>query len=114
MKENRVYKMAIDELMNEAYDMQEDYSNETIASTVQRIVAELNNAKGDDVEVDLEGATVKVRNAKHWSFISVSVGEFTGLSESVAEITDLSMPIDEDGVKKIIEMINEAWYQAVS
>lgn len=114
MKENRVYKMAIDELNNNAYDMQEEFSNEEIAETVKEIVTRLNEADGDDVEVELNGSQIKVRNAQHWSFISFSTGEYTGLSESVSELTDLSEPIDEYEVRKIIEMINEAWYQAVA
>ena len=114
MKENRVYKMAIEELKNEAYDMQDEFSNEEIAETVKNIVARLNEAEGDDIEVELNRNQIKVRNSRHWSFISFSTGEYTGLSESVAEITDLSLPIDNDGVRKIIEMMNEAWYQAVA
>lgn len=114
MKENRVYKMAIYELMNEAYDMQEDFSNEEIAETVKEIVAQLNKADSDDIEVELNGNQIKVRNGLHWSFISFSTGEYTGLSESAAEITDLSRPIEDYEVKRIIEMMNEAYYQAVA
>ena len=112
--ENRVYNMAIEELNNNAYDMQEDYSNEDIAAVVKDIVKKLNTSNSKCVEVELSGNPIKVRNNEHWSFVSFSVGESTGLSQSIAEITDLSRPINQDEVKNLIEMINEAYYQAVA
>ncbi len=114
MKQNRVYQMAIEELENNAYDMQEDYQNDQIATVIKDIVKELNLAKGNDVNIDFFGSRIKVRNSQYWSFVSFSVGEYTGLSESIAEITDISRPIEQDEVKTLIEMLNEAWYQAVS
>ncbi len=114
MAQNRVYKMAIEELNNNAYDMQEEYTNEEIAELVKQIVAELNKSATDCVEVNYLGNQIKVRNTLHWSFVSYSTGDYTGLSESVAEITDLSRPIEEYEIKNLIEMINEAWYQAVA
>lgn len=112
--EDKVYKMAMELLSNEAYDMQEAFSNNEIAETVMNIVERLNENRNDDIEVDLKGNQIKVRNVQHWSFVSFSTDECTGLSESVAEIVDLSKPIDNEEVTKIIEMMNEAWYASVS
>ena len=114
MKENRVYQMAIEVLNNEAYDMQEDYTNDEIAEAVKDIVSKLNRAKTDSVEIEMSGNMIKVHNGLHWSFVSFSTGEFTGLSESIAEITDLSRPINDDEVKGLIEMMNEAYYRAIA
>ena len=114
MKDNRVYKMAIEELENNAYDMQEEFQNDEIAGVIKEIVKRLNHSEGDDVEVDFNGNKIKVRNSQHWSFVSFSAEYETGLSQSIAEITDISRPIEQDEVKTLIEMLNEAWYQAVA
>ena len=37
MAQNRVYNMAIEALENECFDMQDEFKNEQIAETVQRI-----------------------------------------------------------------------------
>jgi len=113
MKE-KVRKMVMELLNDECYDMQDEFTDEEIAEAVGEIVAKFNGNRRQVVHVSLCGNMIKVRNAKHWSFVSFSTGEFTGLSESEAEIIDLSKPIDADGVKNLVEMINAAWYAAVS
>lgn len=110
---NRVYAMAVELLNNEAYDIQEDYSNEEIAEVTKDIIAKLNTGS-DVVQAELYGNLIKVRNGKHGSFVSFSTGEYTGLSESKASIRDLTKYADADEIKNLIEMINEAYYQAVA
>jgi len=113
MAQNRVYNMAIEALENECFDMQDEFNNEQIAELVQTLISKLYacNCKAQQaVEVEYGHYTIKVRNARQNSFVSVSMGDCTGVAHSLAYITMTTRPITQDEVKELVDMINEAWY----
>lgn len=115
MKPNRVYKMAIEVLEGDCYDMQDDFSNEEIAACVQKIVAAINKACTHIQRVDQRLGIFQVRvcNASveaGGSWISMSNASKIVVSKSLAHIVDITKPCDVDEVKTLIDMLNEAWF----
>lgn len=116
MKPNEIYKMAIEVLEEDWYDMQDDFSNEEIATCVQKIVAGINNACTHIQRVDqrLGAFQIRVCNARAnsgGSWISMSSTDKTVVSRSLAHIIDIDKPCcDIDDIKTLIEMLNEAWF----
>ena len=112
---NRVYDMAMEILQEEAYAMQESYSNEQIAECVQKIVGRLNRQSGkysQTITADLGLLQLKVKNAssrKGGSFLSMSDDVATGVSKSLSEIIDVSVVCTKGEVKEIVEMMDEAF-----
>lgn len=113
---NRVYEMAMEILKDDAYAMQESYSNEQIAECVQKIVGRLNRQRGkysQTITADLGLLQLKVKNASSrngGSFVSVSDETATYVSKSLSEIIDVSVVCTEDEVKGLIEMMDEAFF----
>ena len=116
MKKDKVYQIAYEYAQNECLDMQDEklgFANEQIAELVQTLVSKLYacNCKAQQaVEVEYGQYTIKVRNARQNSFVSVSTGDCTGVAHSLAYITMTTRPITQDEVKELVDMINEAWY----
>lgn len=112
---NRVYDMAMEILQEEAYAMQESYSNEQIAECVQKIVGRLNRQSGkysQTITADLGLLQLKVKNASSrngGSFLSMSDDVATGVSKSLSEIIDVSVVCTKGEVKEIVEMMDEAF-----
>lgn len=105
MAQNKVYQIAYKYAQNECLDMQDEkegFTNEQIAEMVQSIVAKLYacNCKAQQaVEVEYGHYTIKVRNARQNSFVSVSTGDCTGVAHSLAYITMTTRPITQDAVE---------------
>lgn len=113
MAQNRVYKMAIAELENDIYDMQEELTNEVIATTCQNIMRKLNTQGGvkqQTIVTQLGTYDVKVFNADRNSWLSLSNSEATAVSRTLTSITDISRAVKQDEVRDLISMLNEAWY----
>lgn len=112
----RVYQIALEHAQNECLDMQDEkngFTNEQIAELTQQLVRKLYRVKTTmpvTVELKYGDYSIKARSARQGSFISVSDGNATGVSHSLAQITLPIRLITEDEVKEIISMINEAWY----
>lgn len=116
MKKDKVYQIAYEYAQNECLDMQDEkegFTNEQIAEMVQSIVAKLYGCTcktHQAVEVEYGHYTIKVRNARQNSYVSVSTSDCTGVAHSLAYITMTTRPITQDEVKELVDMINEAWY----
>ena len=115
MKENHVYRMAISYLEDNNLDMQEEFTNDQIATCVRNIVSRLNRQGGmrqQTIRADLGNLQVKVKNCSSGSFISVSTSTSTGVSRNMVEIFKVDKVADFDEVGVCIDMLNEAWYAA--
>lgn len=114
--ENRVYKMAMELLQEEAYAMHESFNNEQIAECVQKIVSRLNRSKTKFQQTVVAGLgmlQIKVRNSNSrngGSFVSISNEMCTCVATSLAEILDVSVVCSVDEVKCLIEMMDEAFF----
>lgn len=116
MKQNRVYKMAMDRLKEEVYDFQSEFSDEQIATCVMNVICRLNCYGGihqQTVCADLGDCAVKVKNAATGSFVSVSTPVSTGVSRCLVEILDTSKKAESEDVEILLDMLNEAWYAAM-
>lgn len=117
MKENHVYRMAISYLEDNNLDMQEEFTDDQIATCVRNIVSRLNREGGvrqQTVRADLGNLQVKVKNCSSGSFISVSTATCTGVSKNLVEIFRTDKVANSDEVGVCLDMLNEAWYAAVN
>ena len=108
--------MAMEILKEDAYAMQESYSNEQIAECVQKIVGRLNRQRGkysQTITADLGLLQLKVKNASSrngGSYVSMSDETCTCVAKSLSEIIDVSVVCSADEVKCLIEMMDEAFF----
>ena len=110
LKETKAFQTAIEVLENDAYDIQEKFSNEAIALTVADIEKKLHyNSSGTTSEIG--EFSIKARSTRTASFVSVSHEDYgTGVSRSLASLVDSKRPASKDEIQNLIEMLNEAWY----
>ena len=114
MKETKAYQMAIENLENECYDIQEKFSNEIIATTVANLEKKLHYNSNNAV-VEMGGYTIKARSTRTASFVSVSHEDYgTGVSRSLASLVDAKRAANSDEIENLIQMVNEAWYHLVN
>ena len=107
--------MAISYLEDNNLDMQEEFTNDQIATCVRNIVSRLNRQGGvrqQTVRADLGNLQVKVKNCSSGSYISVSTATSTGVSRNMVEIFRVDKVANSDEVGICIDMLNEAWYAA--
>ena len=107
----RIRQIALRILSDDAYALQDDYSDEQIADLVTSIVSHFKfHSTTPCIRTFADGELlIKVRNELTGSSVSISNGGGTGLSSSLAYIIQLHEEENEDEVKETIEMLDEAY-----
>lgn len=106
--------MAVENLENESYDLQDSFKNEAIALAVADLEAKL-HSNANNATVQMGDFIIKARSTRTASFVSVSHEDCgTGVSRSLASLVDGKRPATDDEIKNLVEMVNEAWYHCVN
>lgn len=107
----KIRQIALRILNEEVYALQDNYSDEQIADLVTSIVSHFKFHSttpciGTFADGDL---LIKVKNGLTGSSVSVSNNDSTGVSNSLAYIIQLREDENEEEVKEIIDMLDEAY-----
>lgn len=109
-QKERIRQIALRILSEDSYALQDNYSDESIADLVTGIVAHFNFHSTTPCIRTFEGELlIKVRNSHTGSSVSISNDESTGVSRNLAYIILLHEETNEDAVKEIIDMLDEAY-----
>lgn len=106
----RIRQIALRVLSEDSYALQDNYSDESIADLVTGIVTHFNFHSTTPCIRTFEGELlIKVRNSYTGSSVSISNDEGTGVSRSLTYIISPYKEKNEDAVKEVVDMLDEAY-----
>lgn len=100
-------------LDNECYDMAEELQVKDIQNFVCDLVNRMKRTSVPCLRIKVGKEwkyTVKVSDTPTGSFLSINGEDGTGVSRSLSYIFQNKQEPDEDGIKSLLDMLNEAWY----